>query len=125
MILVDTSIWINHLNKGSHPELNHLLVGESVLTHPFIMGEIAMGSLNDRRGRLGMLSKLHRVALASDHEVASFVENAQLHGTGLSYIDAHLLAATIAAQDNGEVRLWTSDRKLDAQARRFNVAYTS
>jgi predicted nucleic acid-binding protein len=123
MILVDTSIWIDHVNHGLHEHLDYLLAGESVLTHVFIIGEIAMGSLKQRTARLAMLEDLHRIPTASDFEVRTLVESAGLHGTGLSYLDAHLLAASIAHADVEPVRIWTRDGRLHSQAEQFGIAY--
>lgn len=124
MILVDTSIWIDHINKGTVDHLDYLLTGESVLTHPFIIGEIAMGSLKNRKSQLALLGDLHRIAPASDLEVRTLVESAKLHGTGLSYVDAHLLASAIAHRIDEPVRIWTGDKALFDHAAKFNLAYT-
>ena len=123
MILVDTSIWIDHINKGGLKHLHYLLDGESVLTHPMIIGEIAMGSLKNRKTQLTVLGDLHRIPVASDFEVRTFVESANLHGTGLSYIDAHLLASAIAQAVFEPIRIWTGDERVHAQAVRFSIAY--
>ncbi|CAA9508937.1 MAG: PIN domain protein [uncultured Sphingomonas sp.] len=123
MILVDTSIWIDHINKGANEQLGYLLDGEGVLTHELIIGEVAMGPLKNRRAQLLLLDDLHRLLPASDHEVRTLVESAGLHGTGLSYVDAHLLAAVRASSPHEQVRLWTRDKKLRAQAERLKVAY--
>ena len=123
MILVDTSIWIDHINRGSDDHLDFLLAGESVVMHDFVIGEIAMGSLKNRRAQLAMLGDLHRIPTASDHEVRTLVESAELHGTGLSYVDAHLLAAALAHSDTERVRIWTGDNGLLDQAERFAIAY--
>jgi predicted nucleic acid-binding protein len=123
MILVDTSIWIDHINHGSDDHLDVLLAGESVLMHDFVIGEIAMGSLKTRNARLAFLRDLHRIPTASDTEVRVLVESAALHGTGLSYIDAHLLTAARASADAEPVRIWTRDARLHTQAERLGIAY--
>jgi hypothetical protein len=123
MILIDTSIWIDHFNKGGEEPLYALLASESVMTHVFVLGEIAMGSLRERTANLALLSDFPRLPLASESEVATLIETAPLYSTGLTYIDAHLLAATLAARADQELRLWTRDKRLRAQADRFNVAY--
>jgi predicted nucleic acid-binding protein len=123
MILVDTSIWIDYINKGFDEHLDYLLVGEAAVMHEFIIGEIAMGSLKNRKAQLAMLGDLHRISTASDQEVLTLVESAKLHGTGLSYIDAHLLAAVIASSEIEPIRLWTGDGKLRDQAERLGVVY--
>jgi predicted nucleic acid-binding protein len=123
MILVDTSIWIDFIRNGFDEHLDHLLMGEAVVVHDFIIGEIAMGSLKQRESRLEMLRDLHRIPTASDLEVMTFIENAKLFGLGLSYIDVHLLAAAQASADFEPVRLWTRDRRLLAQAERLGIAF--
>lgn len=123
MILVDTSIWIDHINKGFDDHLGFLLDSESVVMHPFVVGEIAMGSLKNRKAQLAFFGDLHRIPTASAHEVATLIESAGLHGTGLSYIDAHLLASARASADAEPVRIWTSDKRLREQAERLSLAY--
>jgi hypothetical protein len=91
--------------------------------HDFVLGEIAMGSLKDRRMRLAMLRNLHRIPTASDLEVMTLVESAKLYSLGLTYIDVHLLTAARASADHESVRLWTGDKELKAQAERLGVAY--
>ena len=125
MILVDTSIWIDFIRYGIDEHLNHLLVGESVVMHDFVFGEIAMGSLKDRDARLTMLGSLHRIPTASHAEVLTLVESAKLFGLGLTFIDLHLLAAARASADFEPARLWTRDKRLHAEAARLGVAYES
>lgn len=123
MILVDTSIWIDHINRRFNDRLGYLLEGESVVMHAFVIGEIAMGSLKRRRAQLDFFDSLHKIPTAEDSEVRLLTENSRLHGTGLSYIDAHLLTAARASADAEPVRIWTRDKKLHAQAQRLGVAY--
>jgi predicted nucleic acid-binding protein len=123
VILVDTSVWIDSLRHGFDDHLTYLLDGESVLMHDFVIGELAMGSLKDRRARLSMLANLHRIPTASDYEVLTLVESEKLYGLGLTYIDVHLLTATRASADFEPVRLWTADKKLAWQAQHLGVAY--
>jgi predicted nucleic acid-binding protein len=108
MILVDTSIWIDHLRR-SEDTLSALLNDAQVCTHPMIIGELALGSLSDRRTILRLLSDLPSAPLATHAEVLSFVEAHTLFGIGLSLVDAHLLAAVRLSQSD---RLWTRDRRL-------------
>ncbi|MES2903196.1 MAG: VapC toxin family PIN domain ribonuclease [Pseudomonadota bacterium] len=124
MILVDTSIWIDFMRQGSGAPLDYLLAGESVVMHDFVFGEIAMGSPKNRKSLLALLRGLHRIPTASHFEVMTLIENAKLFGLGLSYIDVHLLAASLASADHDPVRLWTRDNKLLAQAERLGVAHT-
>ena len=123
MILVDTSIWIDFIRHGSNEHLDYLLVGESVVMHDFVFGEIAMGSPKDRKARLAMLGSLHRIPTASHVEVLTLVESSRLFGLGLTYIDVHLLAAARASADFEPVRIWTGDKELARQAARLGVAY--
>jgi predicted nucleic acid-binding protein len=123
MILVDTSIWIDHINDGPDQSLVHLLDGASVVMHDFVIGEIAMGSLKNRRKQLDFLHDLQRVPNASDSEVRQLVEGKLLHGSGLSYIDAHLLAAALIAPEKRPVRIWTRDKALVGFTEKLGVAY--
>jgi predicted nucleic acid-binding protein len=118
MILVDTSIWIDHLHR-SDPSLVALLNGSQVCTHRMVIGELALGSLRDRTSILGLLADLPRTPHATDAEVLSFVAGHALFGIGLSLVDAHLLAALrISSAD----RLWTRDRRLRMAAERLGVS---
>lgn len=107
MILVDTSVWVDHLRAGD-AELSRLLADVQVLTHPFIVGEIALGNLARRRAVLGALRNLPVAAIARDDEVHRFIQTAPLHGMGIGYVDAHLLAAARLSN----VALWTRDQRL-------------
>jgi predicted nucleic acid-binding protein len=118
MILVDTSIWIDHLHR-SDATLSVLLNDAQVCIHPMIVGELALGSLRDRRTILGLLSDLPNTAVATHAEVLPFVELHALHGIGLSLVDVHLLAALrLSARD----RLWTRDRRLRLAADKLGVS---
>ena len=112
MILVDTSVWIQHLRTGE-PTLVELLDGSQVLSHPYVLGELALGRLSQREEILGLLSGLPRSAVATHDEVLAFVETHDLPGTGIGYVDAHLLAATLLTPGG---RLWTADSRLAAAA---------
>ena len=118
MILVDTSIWVDHIRVGD-PQLVSLLRTKLVLVHPFVIGELAVGNLRDRRLRLGFLLDLPTVAAASHDEVLRFIDDRKLFGIGISYIDAHLLAATLLTR---ETSLWTRDKNLRAAAMRLGFA---
>lgn len=110
MILVDTSVWINHLRTGD-PELVALLQASHVLAHPWVIGELALGHLVRRGEILGLLGHLPQAKVATDHEVLTLIDNHQLFGLGIGYVDAHLLAATLLTAG---ARLWTHDRRLAA-----------
>lgn len=118
MILVDTSIWIDHLHR-SEAALSALLNEAQVCTHPMIIGELALGSLRDRQTILGLLSDLPSTPLATNAEVLRFVESHILYGIGLSLVDAHLLAALRLSSPD---RLWTRDRRLRLAAEQLGVS---
>ncbi|HUP61283.1 MAG TPA: PIN domain-containing protein [Thermoanaerobaculia bacterium] len=112
MILVDTSVWIDHLRKGV-PALAEALERGDVTTHPFIIGELACGSLKDRRQLLDLLAALPSAVVAADDETLLFIEERRLMGKGIGYLDAHLLASTALT---AYTRLWTRDKRLAAVA---------
>ena len=118
MILVDTSIWIDHLRDGD-AELGTLLQDGEVLAHPWVTGEIALGRLSQRRELLGLLNNLPQATLATEVEVLVLIDQRQLYGLGIGYVDAHLLAATILT---AESRLWTRDKRLSAVAVQLDIA---
>jgi predicted nucleic acid-binding protein len=118
LILVDTSVWIDHLHRGD-PVLIDLLNRGQVLGHPFVLGEIATGSLRQRDVVLGALRSLPRAVMAHDPEVLAFIERETLYGSGLGYIDIHLLAST---RLTAEALLWTHDKRLLAVAARLLIA---
>jgi hypothetical protein len=117
MILVDTSVWIDHLH-ATDAELSVLLGETQVCTHPLVIGELALGSLRDRREILGLLSDLPTTPVATHAEVLSFVESQALHGIGLTLVDAHLLAALRLTPVD---QLWTRDRRLRLAGERVGV----
>jgi predicted nucleic acid-binding protein len=118
MILVDTSVWIDHLQKGS-PELAQALNRGNVLMHPFVLGELGLGSLRQRAQILDALQNLPFATMATDAEVMGFVSANVLHGIGIGYVDAHLLAS---ARLTPGAMLWTADRRLRAAATRLGLA---
>ena len=109
MILVDTSVWIDHLRKGN-AALGEALDAGVVLTHPFVIGELACGHLRARAEILTLLGRLPGLPSVSHDEALHFVAAQHLHGRGLGWIDIHLLAAAHVAR----ARLWTLDRRLEA-----------
>jgi predicted nucleic acid-binding protein len=119
MILVDTSVWIDHLRSGNKV-LAHLLDHTQVLAHPFVIGELACGNLSNRTEVLALLADLPRVATATDEEVLFFIEQHQLMGRGVGYIDAHLLSSTFL---DGPAKIWTRDKRLAALAVELGKAY--
>lgn len=107
MILVDTSIWVDHLRRGNQ-RLVALLEEGQVLTHPFVVGELACGSLRNRAEVLTLLQTLPEAKVAEHREVMEFVERSQLFGHGVGWIDAHLLASALLSG----TALWTADQQL-------------
>lgn len=119
MILVDTSVWVDHLRAGD-AELAALLNGSGVLMHPFVLGELACGNLRNRTEVLALLKDLPRAAVATDEEVLFFIERHALMGRGVGYVDAHLLAAVTLGSGT---RLWTRDKRLRPVADALALAY--
>jgi len=119
VILVDTSVWVEHLRSGV-PELAARLEGGEVLIHPWVIGELACGTLRDRHRLLNLLQGLQMASTASDPEVLAMIEIQQLMGRGIGWIDAHLLASALLEQ----VPLWTHDRRLARIAAELGAAPT-
>ena len=108
MILVDTSVWIDHFRR-TNSRLAAALDREDVLVHPFVIGEIACGDLRNRRVIVALLRRLPEVPRATDDEALAFVEHRSLSGRGIGLDDVHLLASVVL---HGTARLWTADRQL-------------
>lgn len=119
MILVDTSVWIDHLH-ASDAELVALLDSTEVVIHPMVVGELSLVSLRRRREFLGHLDSLDRAPVATQDEVRHLVAGRRLHGRGLSLVDAHLLASVCL---DTRVQLWTRDKRLAEVAHRLGVAH--
>jgi predicted nucleic acid-binding protein len=119
LILVDTSVWVDHLRRGD-ARLAAQLESAAVLIHPFIIGEIACGSLAKRTTVLELLQDLPTAAVADAQEVLVFIDRHQLHGKGIGYIDMHLLAAVTLTQG---AKLWTRDKRLSVAARALGCAH--
>lgn len=118
MILVDSSVWIEHFRRAN-ARLSSLLRDHLVLRHPFVIGELACGTLPGRRAEaLTYLRQLPGVPVAGHDEVTALVEGRSLMGTGIGWVDAHLLASCLLAH----VPIWTLDKPLERQARRLGVS---
>lgn len=118
MVLADTSVWVSHFRMGE-PGLRALLEEGKVVSHPFIIGELACGNIANRKEILGLLQSLPQALVADHEEVMSFLELHGLMGIGLGYIDVHLLASarlTLAP-------LWTLDAKLRAVAEKLGISF--
>ena len=117
MIIVDTSVWVDHLQRGD-AQLVDLLEGNVVLSHAFVIGEIACGSLADRTLTLELLQQLPMAVVAEFDEVLGYIERHNLHGKGVGYVDVHLLASAAISG----AQLWTRDKRLRAVARELGYA---
>ncbi len=118
MILVDTSLWVDHLRSGNGP-LSAALGNQQVLIHPWVIGELACGNLSQRASILRLLQVLPAAPVASDLEVMQVIETHQLMGRGIGFIDAHLISSSLLSQAS----LWTSDRRLAAVAKELELSF--
>jgi len=118
LILADTSVWVDHLRRGD-AQLAEFLERGAVVMHPFVIGEIACGSLADRSSILQLLQDLPMAVAADSDEVLGFIERHSLHGKGLGYVDVHLLAS-VALTDG--TKLWTRDKRLRVAAHDLDCA---
>ena len=119
MILVDISVWVDHLRRGN-PQMVRLLELNMVYVHPWVIGELACGNLKNRAVLLEHLSNLIQVSQASDSEVMEFVERNRLYGRGAGWVDFHLLASALLTN----CPFWTLDRRLAEIAADLDVAFT-
>jgi predicted nucleic acid-binding protein len=118
VILIDTSVWVDHFRLGDRT-LAQLLNSSEVLAHPFVIGELALGNLRQRQLIRETLGDLPLVIVASDQEVLHFIDRNRLFESGLGYVDTHLLAATRLAAGT---TLWTRDKRLHLVANRLGLA---
>lgn len=119
MVLVDTSVWIDHLGRTGDLTLQALLEDGQVLTHPFVIGELAMGSLSRRDIILDSLMALPSAGTASQSEALHVLNRFQLYGMGIGYVDLHLLASTLLTK---ETSIWTRDKRLRQTCEKANVS---
>lgn len=118
MILVDTSVWIDHLHN-TDPRLVALLSADEVGCHPYVIEELALGSIKQRVMVLDLLSSLHRFPVLSHVEVMTLIDRRRLFGRGLSAVDAHLLGSVSIVAG---ARLWTRDKRLISACRDVGVS---
>jgi predicted nucleic acid-binding protein len=117
MVLVDTSVWVHHLRYGN-ASLDAFLKEGRVICHPFVIGELACGSMENRSEILSLISSLPQSVLADHEEVLEFLENNRLYGLGIGWIDQHLLASALLSG----AQLWTLDTRLSSIASRFGLS---
>jgi predicted nucleic acid-binding protein len=116
VILVDSSVWMDHFRKPVG-RLAALLDAEECCTHPFVIGEIACGNLKNRKEIIALLHSLPSVHKAADDEILFFIERNGLNGRGVGLIDIHLLASCLTERCN----LWTADKRLQAVAAELRI----
>jgi predicted nucleic acid-binding protein len=119
VILVDTSVWVDHLRR-SEPQLVQALESGWVLSHPFVIGELACGDLHNRAHVLAALESLPQSPMATHAEALTFLHRYKLHGYGAGWIDIHLLASTALAAGS---LLWTRDKRLAGVATNLGLGY--
>jgi len=118
MVLVDTSVWIDHLRSGN-AHLAQLLEDGDAAIHPFIIGELACGNLNNRKEIISLLHALPHLDKADDDEILFFIEKHKLMGLGIGLIDIHLLASCKL----GKTKLLTKDKRLAMAAGKLNLLF--
>jgi hypothetical protein len=118
MVLVDTSLWVDHFREGN-AHLERLLLDIEVACHPFIIGELACGNLKNRTEILTLLHSLPSVPAIDNDEALFFIERNALMGSGIGFIDVHLLASARLAH----IPLWTNDTRLLKASVSLQVAY--
>jgi len=117
VILVDTSVWVDHF-RGADARLTELLIDGQVMSHAFVAGELACGNLRRRAEVLTLLAELPQLPTLATADAMGFVEANRLMGKGLGWVDVHLLASAFASRE----RLWTKDRRLAEAAHRLGIA---
>ena len=117
MVLADTSVWIDHFRFGNN-QMRDLLNRRQIVVHPFIVAELALGSLRERTRTLELLDLLPQVRVAKIEEIRLTVETRRLYGLGIGLVDAHLIAAVFI---NPSTILWTRDKRLRKVAERFGI----
>jgi len=122
IVLVDTSVWIRFLsNRPPYAaELDHLLSRGEVSGHDFVYGELLIGDKGGRKQLLAAYEQMHQAPIVTHGEIVMFVRERRLHGRGIGWIDAHLLASALV----GRLQLWTADPRLTLLAKRFGIAYS-
>ena len=122
MVLVDSSVWVSFLQSGGEPKLVQLLDLNEVRMHDMVFGEVAMGSIEQRKNALVLLPLLPLMVVASHSEVMKLVDQHQLYGRGVGYVDVHLLTSVVLLPGT---LIWTRDKRLLAAAKQLGVAFES
>jgi len=118
MVLIDTSVWVTHLQKGV-TELESLLLDTEVASHPFIIGELACGGIKNRKEILSLIQALQSSPVVTDEEFMYFLETNKLSNKGIGFVDVHLLASAKMSR----ISLWTEDKTLQKAAKRLKLSY--
>ena len=118
MVLVDTSIWVDHLRKGNR-HLEKLLLDAEVVCHSFVIGELACGNLKNRAEILSLLQSLPSTPTIDLDEYLYFIDHNHLYSSGIGFVDTHLLASAKLAN----IPIWTADKKLRETAINLNISY--
>jgi predicted nucleic acid-binding protein len=117
MILADTSVWVDHFRLGDD-ELRKQLLNQQIAMHPFVLAELALGSLPKRAKTLSFLEQLPSLTIARLEEVRQMVEARRLYARGIGLIDAHLISSVFI---NASSKLWTRDKRLSDIAKAFGI----
>ncbi len=120
MILADTSVWVDHL-RGRNPEMEKRLIRGQIVMHPFIVAELALGSLHNRRKRLDDMDALLEIRVAQLNEVRHMIEAHTLYSKGIGLTDAHLIASCLMTPGT---QLWTRDAALKIVAKALGILIT-
>ena len=118
MVLIYTSVWVSHLRHGNR-QLENLLMDAEVMCHPFIIGELACGNLKNRNEILSLLKSLPQTPAIDSDEFMVFIERNQLMGSGIGFVDVHLLASARLAN----IPIWTTDKRLKSAATKLDLSY--
>jgi hypothetical protein len=119
VILVDTSVWIDHI-RAPNGNLVTLLGADNILVHPFVLGEVALGHTRSREAVMKQLRHLPQASIATEHEVLALIERRRLFGRGIGHVDTHLLASATITPN---AALWTFDQRLEAAAVELGVVF--
>ncbi len=117
MILADTSIWIEHFRSGNL-ELERQLMQRRIVIHPFVIAELALGTLQNRATTLELLDLLPHLPMAKLSEVRTLIETRRLYNLGIGFTDTCLIASVLI---DARTRLWTKDKPLRKVAERLGI----